>query len=114
MNAMADIDLFIRDVCEADQPEFDGEENICVRLGDLRIIAERYITAKGSATAQPPAPRGWVVHCSESDRRTWLLLTSPEGASAVVGCATRRANGSETVQSQVLRYFAESCASCSK
>jgi hypothetical protein len=64
--------------------------------------------------AESNAASNWRVTCNESDGRTWLMLTSPEGASAAVGCATRRGNGSETVQSQVLRYFAESFASCAK
>lgn len=53
-------------------------------------------------------PPGWKVTVSESDGRTWLNLSKPNEYHASISVPTNNANG-ETIQSQVIKAFAEDC-----
>lgn len=48
------VDLIVRDCCEADRPDCDDPDAVCVRVDHLRQIVERHL-------ASPAQPSGFVL-----------------------------------------------------
>lgn len=57
-----------------------------------------------------PVPRGWKFHVSVSDGRSWLEITTPGKARAVLSAQRKIESGGLTVAAQVLDYLADTLA----
>lgn len=79
----------------------------CVSPRHFWYDAASRLRAALSALSLPVQPVAWRVNVDESDGRTYLWLTRPDGASAAVSCRTRTDNG-ETIASQLVKDFARS------
>ena len=61
------------------------------------------------AALQATVLQGWKFSVSDSDDRTWLTITTPQGSHASLGCATNHASG-ETIPAQVLHCLRDALA----
>ncbi len=62
------------------------------------------------AEAQPSIPRGWSFRVSTSDGRSWLEITTPGGARAVLSVQSESEGGGPTIAAQVLDHLKDALA----